>query len=51
MRLIKLYRKQIEHRKEYLKRIKSHDYLWLYCNVNTDGDIVREIINILKTLN
>lgn len=50
MKLIKLYRQMLEHRKEYFRRLNSKDHLWMHCNADKDGDIVREIIEIEKTL-
>ena len=50
MRLIKLYRKLVEFRTEYLRRIELHDSLWIYCHSDIDGQIVRQIFQIEKQL-
>jgi len=50
MLLIKLYRQMVEHRKETLRRLESNDHVWLYCNSDKDGVIVKQIIEIEKKL-
>jgi len=50
MRLIKLYRKLVEFRTEYLRRLKLKDSHWIYCNSDIDGQIARQIFQIEKQL-